>query len=425
MYFVVNIQRVAIPGQIFSQLQGELGVSASAIAGLVTTFMYIYALTQLLVGVLVDRYGGMRVLTMGGIAMCAGTLLFAFSNSLWMLYAGRALVGLGCGCAYLSLVKESARLYPQRFTTMLGFVIFFGYTGGIAGTLPFVRCTAAYGWRVGVLGIAALSLAVLVGIALIWRGARQPPVNHAVVLSFAPYGNGLTNIRTIRCLGSSMMTFGIYYAVLTVVGKKFLEDIGGFSSSAASLCCSAMVLFSAVCNQITGILSGMMGNMRRGFILLQTAFIPVGCLAVMLGMYLPAASGALRGFLMVVGLLLMALASGFTPITNALLLEVNQPGLAAVGASLGNFTAYTFVALFSSLAGGVLDAFRDRAQIDAAGAMIYPPAAYMSLFGIFLLIGISAHAIGRGLPETRGRNIYDGRAHPVKLRGLSTLRFHT
>ena len=81
MYFVVNIHRVAIPGQIFSQLQAELRVSASAIAGLGTAFMYIYAVTQLLVGVLVDRYGGMRVLAVGGVVIAVGTLLFACSTA--------------------------------------------------------------------------------------------------------------------------------------------------------------------------------------------------------------------------------------------------------------------------------------------------------------------------------------------------------
>ena len=97
LYFVVNIHRVAIPGQIFSELQTELGVSASAIAGLGTSFMYIYAVTQLLVGVLVDRYGGMRVLALGGVVMSIGTLLFAFSPTLWMLFVSRGLIGFGCG----------------------------------------------------------------------------------------------------------------------------------------------------------------------------------------------------------------------------------------------------------------------------------------------------------------------------------------
>lgn len=417
LYFVVNIHRVAVPGQIFSQLQGDLGVSASAIAGLGTAFMYIYALTQLLVGVLVDRYGGMRVLTLGGVVMSLGTLCFAFSHSFWMLFASRALIGLGCGCAYLSLVKECARLYPDRFTTVLGFVILFGYSGGIAGTYPFVRTVDSYGWRIGMLGIAALGGLILVGIAFMWRYVKKPPINHAAVISFEPYRCAFSNLHNLKCIFSFSMSFGLYYVVLTVVGKKFLEDAGGLAPQTASLCCSAMVLLSAISNQATGILSTLTGNRRRPFILWQSGCVPAGCLLIVLGLlFLP--HGAALGYLLVAACLLITMASGFSPVTNAIMLEVNPAALTGVGVGVGNFSAYAFVALFSSLAGGVLDLFSDQAQADAAGALHYPNIAYLVLFGVFLLIGVGAHAMARNLRETYGRNIYEGGFCSVRFLGF-------
>lgn len=424
IYFVVNIHRVAIPGQIFSQLQAELKVSASAIAGLGTSFMYIYAVTQLLVGVLVDRYGGMRVLTLGGVVLSIGTVLFAFSNTFWMLFASRALIGLGCGCAYLSMVKECARLYPRQLTTVLGFVVFFGYSGGIAGTYPFVKSVEAHGWRVGMLGIAALGIIVLAGIAVLWRRARKPPVNRAAVISLAPYRHGLTNLNNLKCLFSMSVSFGLYYVILTVFGKKLLEDIGGLSASAAALCCSVMVFLSAVCNQATGILSAYHGNRRRVFLLWQTGVVPAGSLLAVIGLLFLPHSPAL-GALLVVAFLAITMTSGFSPVTNAMLLEVNPPTLTGVAVGMGNFAAYTAVALFSSLAGGILDAFRKQAQVDAAGTVLYPTAAYLVLFGVFLLIGAGAHALARKLPETSGRNIYDGRPRPFRLFGVIPLKLHT
>ena len=90
MYFVVNIQRIAVPGQMFDELQAELALSASAVSAMGTAFMYVYAATQLVVGVLVDRYGGMRVLTMGSILMSIGALLFPLANNYW-LQEGKAM----------------------------------------------------------------------------------------------------------------------------------------------------------------------------------------------------------------------------------------------------------------------------------------------------------------------------------------------
>ena len=423
LYFLVNIHRVAIPGQIFSQLQAELGASASAIAGLSTAFMYVYAATQLIVGVLVDRYGGMRVLALGGVVMSLGSLLFACSTSLWMLFASRALVGLGGGCAYLSLVKECARLYPLRFTTVLGFVILFGYSGGVAGTYPFVGAVNAWGWRSGMLGIAFAGVLVMAGMALFWRRVRKPPVNHAAALSFEPYRRGFSNIHNLKGIFSYSLSFGLYYVVLTVVGKKFLEDAGGIPPAVAALCCSVMVLLSALCNQATGILSALNSNRRRPFILLQTAVVPAGSLLVLAGMLL-VSPGPVRGLLLIAGFLLITFASGFSPVTNAIMLEVNPPSLTGVGVGIGNFSAYAFVALVGTLSGGVLDCFRGQAQADASGALRYPDAAYVVLFLIYLLIGLGAHAMARRLSETGGRNIHVGAARTVRVLGLRlTLRY--
>ena len=50
LYFIINIQRVSIPGQLFDTLQRELEVSASAVSSLGTAFMYVFATAQLFVG---------------------------------------------------------------------------------------------------------------------------------------------------------------------------------------------------------------------------------------------------------------------------------------------------------------------------------------------------------------------------------------
>ena len=56
-YFFANFQRIAIPGAIFDLLQQELAVSAPYITAFGAIFMYLYAVNQLIIGVLVDRYG--------------------------------------------------------------------------------------------------------------------------------------------------------------------------------------------------------------------------------------------------------------------------------------------------------------------------------------------------------------------------------
>ena len=73
LYASSYFQRTAVSGTIFSQLQADLGLNAFQIAGIGASFVYIYALSQLVVGMLADKYGGARVVTAGGILFCAGT----------------------------------------------------------------------------------------------------------------------------------------------------------------------------------------------------------------------------------------------------------------------------------------------------------------------------------------------------------------
>ena len=68
-YFIANFQRIAIPGAVFDILEQELSVGAPQITAFGAIFMYIYAFTQLLNGIFVDRFGGYRVMLIGAIIM--------------------------------------------------------------------------------------------------------------------------------------------------------------------------------------------------------------------------------------------------------------------------------------------------------------------------------------------------------------------
>ena len=60
LYFFANIQRVAIPGAIFDLLQEDLHLSAPGVTALGSVFMYVYALNQLTIGVLINNAGSMN-----------------------------------------------------------------------------------------------------------------------------------------------------------------------------------------------------------------------------------------------------------------------------------------------------------------------------------------------------------------------------
>ena len=86
LYFLMNIQRVAVPGSVFDLLQEDLNVSAPYITALGAAFMYVYAICQLIIGIMVDKYSGNRVIAFGSVFFFLGSLMFPLSHNLLMLY---------------------------------------------------------------------------------------------------------------------------------------------------------------------------------------------------------------------------------------------------------------------------------------------------------------------------------------------------
>ena len=114
LYFAANIQRVAVPGAIFDLLQNDLHTTAQCITSLGASFMYIYALSQLVIGILIARFGGFRVITIGCLLFLTGSVLFPFSQTLPLLYFSRVLIGLGSATFYIGLINETRRLVPKK-----------------------------------------------------------------------------------------------------------------------------------------------------------------------------------------------------------------------------------------------------------------------------------------------------------------------
>ena len=159
LYATSYFQRTALPGTIYDTLVRELTLSAPQMANLSASFVYTYAIFQLVSGSLVDRFCGTRVVIGGGILFIAGSTLFPLCSNIYMLYAARMLTGIGASAMYLSLVREIDRLFGRKnYAVMFGIAYFCGYSGGLLGSLPFERLSAVYPWRYILLAMALLSL---------------------------------------------------------------------------------------------------------------------------------------------------------------------------------------------------------------------------------------------------------------------------
>ncbi len=410
-YCFINFQRVAVPGQLFDDLQQAIGCNASAIAALGTSFMYTYAIGCLLVGPFVDKFGGLRVFAAGAVLMTIGALLFPFVQSYWMLLSCRILIGLGCAGGYLSLVKEVDRLFPQKFALVVAILLLTGYLGSIAATAPLAQASHLFGWRKSMLFAALLTLVSLLGIAALWHFTDKPPVRN-VTINLAPYRSVFTNYWTILGASVGCVNFGLYYIILTVISGKFLCDVGQMSRLQAATISGILVVIPSIGGQLMGILSTMTGNRRRVFYL-ATSIIP--CLAILVTLAsLAAGPFAGRNIVLSGCILCFGIGGSLTPVGAAFTRETNPPE--HIGTALGfiNLYSYSIIGLLGTVSGLVLDLF--PVTYSGTGVKVYPVEAYAALFAILLALQLLSLRNAFLIPETNGQNIYTGK--PYKRFGL-------
>lgn len=396
LYFFANFQRAAIPGSIFNELQSELNTGAAYITALSSMFMYIYAAGQLFVGLLADRYGGERVITFGAMLFCLGSILFPFSQSLFMLYFCRFLVGMGASSLYLSLVKVLALRFPKKFPLLLGFFLLWGYCGGIVATAPLVYIVQELSWRTAMAVFGAASVVTYGLFLLSGFGLRLPRVT-GTPFSFLVFLDLLKRRHNRNMIAYSACSFGTYYCIHTVIGKKFLEDFCQMSVAGAAWTMSAIGVIASVSAFCMAIVSQLCGNRRKIFLIISGAVA-----VVTYGFTVFALLTNWRTPVIAVLFCCVAWVANQGTITVPTMKDTNVPEAMGSIVSLCNGLVYMMVALLGNAVGILLDIFEPVRQ---GSTLIYTEKSYLAVFVLFFILGVITLYNACKLRDTRGINV--------------------
>lgn len=396
LYFFANFQRTVIPGAIFSELQKDLNTPAATITAMGAFFMYVYAVSQLFSGILVDRFGGYRLMTFGGFLFCAGAILFPLGNTLFMLYASRVITGIGASTIYLSVVKETKRAFPDNFGPAIGFAILIGYAGSMAANAPFVGLIRFTGvnWRTALFFAGMILLGIWIVFLVLRFTVKMPAVENTVfsLKSFAP----AVKKHNIALYLLSSISFAVFYCFQTVTGKKFLEDYCHISPLAAGWILTVTGALSAFASFSSPILSKLTGNRRRPFMLAMGMGTLLATAVPLLALYWGISSPVLFAG----SLFILALAANMTPVFLSILSETNPNRALGACASFSNFLAYMFVALLGTCAGFLMDLFPPEIL---EGVKVYGRKSYIAIYLFLTVLASFAFFCSLKVKETYGK----------------------
>ncbi|MFC8508610.1 nitrate/nitrite transporter [Streptomyces sp. NPDC057411] len=183
VYFVAVIFRTSL-GVAGLDAADRFGVNASALSTFSILQLLVYAGMQIPVGLMVDRLGTKKVLTIGVLLFTLGQLGFALSPSYGMALASRALLGCGDAMTFISVLRLGTRWFPARrgplVAQLAGLV---GMAGNLVSTIVIARLLHGVGWTAAFAGSAVAGVVVLVLLLLFLRdhpeGYEPEPQPHA------------------------------------------------------------------------------------------------------------------------------------------------------------------------------------------------------------------------------------------------------
>lgn len=224
-YFFRSVNAVISPDLVaaFSLSADELGLLTAA-------YFLAFALFQLPLGVLLDRFGPRR--TNGALLLVAGlgAIVFGTARDANALLAGRALIGLGVSGCLMSSIKAFMLWFPsEHLPARIGWVMFAGGLGALAATAPVEAALALTDWR---------GVFLLLGVAT-WVAA-------AAIFLIVPERDTGTGGETLAQLASAMATVfgsalfwriavactlfqGLNMAVQGLWAAPWLADVAGLS----------------------------------------------------------------------------------------------------------------------------------------------------------------------------------------------------
>lgn len=136
-------------------------------------FFWVYAPMQIVVGLLLDRYGARRFVLLGSFCCATGVLLFTASDHLLLGQLGRMLTGFGASFAFVAaLWLVNHWFVPERFALLSSIVNAVGMLGTAIGGVLLSGLIGSAGWREVFIatGVAGLLLFLLA-----WAFLREPP----------------------------------------------------------------------------------------------------------------------------------------------------------------------------------------------------------------------------------------------------------
>lgn len=257
------------PSAMVPELMETFGQSAAAI-GLLSTYYFIaYTPMQFPVGVMMDKYGPRRVLTLAVLCCAIGTSLMGLSASFEMALAGRFLIGFGSAFAFVGVLKLATLwLSADRFAFIAGLTTTLGMVGAMFGQNVLKSMVILTGWQNTIIYFGLLGFILVPIIWFMVRDTTEKTMHNK--LTYRQLYQDIVKLFGNRQIWINGIIGGLIILPTTIFaelwGVPFLKLNYGFTEQSAVLATSMIFLGWAVGSPLMGGLSDYIKRRRTPLI---------------------------------------------------------------------------------------------------------------------------------------------------------------
>ncbi len=213
------------PSVMDAQLQTHFGLSKTGFGFLSAFYYYAYVPMQIPVGILMDRYGPRRLLTLACLLCVIGTLIFASSNTFWVAAFGRFLVGFGSAFAFVGVLKLATIWLPEDKLAMVsGLAAALGTLGAMLGDNLLGYMVFKMGWQATVFYTAISGLFI---IAALWLGVKDHPETEEISGTIDSFRQSLVDLKKI--VSNKQIWINGMYGCLIYLPTTVFAELWGIS----------------------------------------------------------------------------------------------------------------------------------------------------------------------------------------------------
>ena len=340
------------PSIMTNDLMRAFHIDGAGLGNLAATFFYTYLITQLFVGVLLDKYSPRYLSAIAIVIAAAGAYLFSIAHTLLLAETSRMMMGIGAAFATVSYMKVAAMWFrPNQFAFVGGLLATAAMLGAIFGEAPLSLIVDAEGWRQSLFLCSILGFIIAVLFVVVIRDKHTSE-------AFDHHGPSsritLKDVWQVLSKGQNwVLTFysGLAFSPVAVFGglwgNPFLEQAHHLSRTNAATLVSLVFAGLAIGGPILGLISDFMQNRKK----VMLFGVTISLVSLTLVIYLT----LLPIWAVVILLFIFGFGTGAFMLGFAVGKEINSVVLAATVIALINTGDAIFGAYTEPLIGKFLD----------------------------------------------------------------------